>query len=156
MRLPACCICGNVSLSRSAPASGLLAVLRDNPISAYWRRIALRRQEVPLGQSFEPRHVDGSFSGLSVELFDVPGRSRSTLNGDAPRPFRPAGRHGRRGNERGRAPASLCIPGCAQMTGALKRRLAGASAVLFDGTLWRDDEMIRLGLGPKPGRRMGI
>jgi pyrroloquinoline quinone biosynthesis protein B len=47
------------------------------------------------------------------------------------------------------------IPGCAQMTDALKRRLAGASIVLFDGTLWQDDEMIRLGLGPKTGRRMG-
>jgi pyrroloquinoline quinone biosynthesis protein B len=37
----------------------------------------------------------------------------------------------------------------------LKRRLDGASVVLFDGTLWQDDEMIRLGLGPKTGRRMG-
>jgi len=37
----------------------------------------------------------------------------------------------------------------------LKQRLAGASVVLFDGTLWQDDEMIRLGLGPKTGRRMG-
>jgi pyrroloquinoline quinone biosynthesis protein B len=27
--------------------------------------------------------------------------------------------------------------------------------VLFDGTLWRDDEMVVLGLGPKTGRRMG-
>jgi len=30
-----------------------------------------------------------------------------------------------------------------------------ASVVLFDGTLWQDDEMIRRGLGPKTGRRMG-
>jgi pyrroloquinoline quinone biosynthesis protein B len=41
------------------------------------------------------------------------------------------------------------------MNDALRRRLAGASVVLFDGTLWQDDEMIRLGLGPKTGRRMG-
>jgi pyrroloquinoline quinone biosynthesis protein B len=60
-----------------------------------------------------------------------------------------------------RAPASgegrrlVYIPGCAQMTDALKRRLAGASVVLFDGTLWQDDEMIRRSLGPKTGRRMG-
>ncbi len=27
--------------------------------------------------------------------------------------------------------------------------------MMFDGTLWRDDEMIRAGLGPKTGRRMG-
>jgi pyrroloquinoline quinone biosynthesis protein B len=47
------------------------------------------------------------------------------------------------------------VPGCAAMTDALKARLAGAAVVLFDGTLWQDDEMIRLGLGPKTGRRMG-
>ena len=27
--------------------------------------------------------------------------------------------------------------------------------MLFDGTLWRDDEMVVLGLGPKTGQRMG-
>jgi pyrroloquinoline quinone biosynthesis protein B len=47
------------------------------------------------------------------------------------------------------------IPGCAMMTGALRARLAGAACVLFDGTLFTDDEMIRLGAGPKTGRRMG-
>jgi pyrroloquinoline quinone biosynthesis protein B len=47
------------------------------------------------------------------------------------------------------------IPGCAAMTDGLAGRLAGAPLVLFDGTLWTDDEMIRLGLGAKTGRRMG-
>ena len=30
-----------------------------------------------------------------------------------------------------------------------------AKLVLFDGTLWRDDEMIAAGVGSKTGRRMG-
>ncbi len=47
------------------------------------------------------------------------------------------------------------IPGCAMMTDALRARLSGADCVLFDGTLFTDDEMIRLGAGPKTGRRMG-
>jgi len=47
------------------------------------------------------------------------------------------------------------IPGCAAMTPDLARRLAGARLVLFDGTLWRDDEMIVAGAGAKTGRRMG-
>jgi pyrroloquinoline quinone biosynthesis protein B len=47
------------------------------------------------------------------------------------------------------------IPGCATMTEALRTRLAGADCVMFDGTLFTDDEMIRLGAGPKTGRRMG-
>lgn len=41
------------------------------------------------------------------------------------------------------------------MTPALAETLKGAGLVLFDGTLWRDDEMIRAGLGPKTGQRMG-
>ena len=47
------------------------------------------------------------------------------------------------------------IPGCAMMTPALRERLAGAACVMFDGTLFTDDEMIRMGAGPKTGRRMG-
>ena len=41
------------------------------------------------------------------------------------------------------------------MTDDLKSRLAGAPLVFFDGTVWRDDEMIAAGLGNKTGRRMG-
>ena len=41
------------------------------------------------------------------------------------------------------------------MTGRLQERLAGSGLVFFDGTLWQDDEMIRLGVGEKTGRRMG-
>lgn len=47
------------------------------------------------------------------------------------------------------------IPGCAMLTEDLAARLAGADAVFFDGTLWRDDEMQRAGLGEKTGKRMG-
>lgn len=47
------------------------------------------------------------------------------------------------------------IPGCARMTDDLRRRLQGADCVMFDGTLFEDEEMIRLGAGPKTGRRMG-
>ena len=47
------------------------------------------------------------------------------------------------------------VPACARMTDALAKRLAGAGLVLFDGTLWTDDEMIRSAVGVKTGRRMG-
>jgi pyrroloquinoline quinone biosynthesis protein B len=47
------------------------------------------------------------------------------------------------------------IPGCADISPALRNRLENAPLVLFDGTLWRDDEMVRQGIGSKTGRRMG-
>jgi pyrroloquinoline quinone biosynthesis protein B len=47
------------------------------------------------------------------------------------------------------------VPGCADINPALRSRLKDAPLVLFDGTLWQDDEMIRRGIGSKTGRRMG-
>jgi pyrroloquinoline quinone biosynthesis protein B len=37
----------------------------------------------------------------------------------------------------------------------LRARIARAHTLLFDGTLFRDDEMIRAGAGSKTGARMG-
>lgn len=50
---------------------------------------------------------------------------------------------------------ALYIPGCAMMPDWLLGRIDGADALMFDGTLWTDDEMIRMGLGQKTGGRMG-
>ena len=47
------------------------------------------------------------------------------------------------------------VPGAAGMTAALRARLAGADVILFDATLFADDEMIVTGTGAKTGRRMG-
>lgn len=47
------------------------------------------------------------------------------------------------------------VPGCAALTDGVARRLAEADAVLFDGTLFEDEEMIRADVGSKTGRRMG-
>ena len=41
------------------------------------------------------------------------------------------------------------------MTDDLRARLHGAELVFFDGTLWRDDEMVQLGVSQKTGQRMG-
>ena len=47
------------------------------------------------------------------------------------------------------------IPCCAAVDRMLAERLRGARLVLFDGTLYRDDEMIQQGLSEKSGHRMG-
>jgi pyrroloquinoline quinone biosynthesis protein B len=49
----------------------------------------------------------------------------------------------------------LYVPGAAAVTPALRQRMVRADAILFDGTLFTDDEMIRTGTGAKTGRRMG-
>jgi pyrroloquinoline quinone biosynthesis protein B len=47
------------------------------------------------------------------------------------------------------------IPGCAKMSEEILRRVAGADLLLFDGTTFTDDEMVRLGLSQKTAWRMG-
>jgi pyrroloquinoline quinone biosynthesis protein B len=47
------------------------------------------------------------------------------------------------------------IPGCAMMTNELKERIRFADLVLFDGTVFQDDELIKAGVSLKSGRRMG-
>lgn len=112
------------------------------------RRLALEC-EIPLDLP------DGMPSGLSCIAFAVPGKVPLYLEQDD----RPAIEEGERTVGlllRDRAGGRLFfIPGCAAMTPALAARLRGADTVLFDGTLWTDDEMLRAGLGPKTGRRMG-
>ena len=49
----------------------------------------------------------------------------------------------------------MFVPGAAAVTPALRERLARADVILFDGTLFTDDEMIASGTGEKTGRRMG-
>jgi len=134
----------------------VLGVLKANSIFGVLAEDCVRRQAVSLGQPFEPVHVDGSGSGLAVELFDVPGKVALYLeSGSSADALR--GQPGDTVGVEVSIPGKrlIYVPGCAAMTDGLKRRMAGASVVLFDGTLWQDDEMIRLGLGPKTGQRMG-
>ncbi len=131
-------------------------MLRANSIFGVLAEDCVRRQAVPLGARFEPRHVDGSASGLAVELFEVPGKVALYLErGSSADELR--GQPGDTVGVEVSTPGKrlVYVPGCAAMTDGLKRRMAGASVALFDGTLWQDDEMIRLGLGPKTGQRMG-
>ncbi|WP_062345644.1 pyrroloquinoline quinone biosynthesis protein PqqB [Novosphingobium sp. CCH12-A3] len=124
-------------------------VLDANPIFEVLARDIVSRQVVPLGQ---PVALD---TGLTLELFAVPGKVPLYLEDGSDAPPIEIGEttvaaavsDGRR--------SLFFIPGCATMTPALAERLRGADLVFFDGTLWQDDEMVRAGLGPKTGHRMG-
>jgi pyrroloquinoline quinone biosynthesis protein B len=92
--------------------------------------------------------------GAQAELFKVPGKVPLYLEGDAPELA--AETEANVGVElvcNGRRLAF--VPGCAAVTPAVEARLAQADVVLFDGTLFTDDEMIASGTGIKTGRRMG-
>ena len=130
-------------------------ILNANPIFEVLARDTVARQQVALDTPVTLTLPDGSSSGLSLELFSVPGKVPLYLeqpDGTPPiiegeETVGAAITHGDR--------RLFFIPGCAGMTDALAARLHGADGVLFDGTLWTDDEMLRGGLGSKTGLRMG-
>lgn len=47
------------------------------------------------------------------------------------------------------------LPGCAAIPDWLLDRLSGVDMLLFDGTVWENDDMVRTGTGEKTGARMG-
>ena len=92
--------------------------------------------------------------GLMAELFAVPGKVPLYLEGESPNTMGES--NGTAGLELRASGARLVfIPGAAAVTATMWDRMACADAVLFDGTLFRDDEMIASATGSKTGRRMG-
>ncbi len=131
------------------------AVLDDNPIFEVLSRAIVTRQPIMLDVPCAVRLPDGRPSGLSVTLFAVPGKIPLYLEQPDRTPaLQETDQTVGAAVSDGHA-TLFYIPSCAAMTPALATRLHGADAVFFDGTLWSDDEMIRAGLGPKSGLRMG-
>ncbi len=128
--------------------AGIHEVIAANPIFAALKSDMVRREAVALEAAFE------IVPGLRATLFPVPGKVPLYLEGEVVE-TRAMGEQtvGVRLDAGGLT--AFYVPGCAALTGALAARIEGADLVFFDGTLWTDDEMIRLGLGRKTGGRMG-
>lgn len=125
----------------------VLRILDGNSVFDVLDRHRVPRRAIQFGAPVD-------FGGLMLELFPVPGKLPLYLEGEAPDTRLKSGHTAgvRISSER----ASLFyIPGCADVDEELASRLRGAALVLFDGTLWTDDEMIASGTGSKTGRRMG-
>ncbi len=91
---------------------------------------------------------------IEATLFMVPGKLPLYLEGDSPELDTETAANV--GIELARDNARIVfVPGAAAVTDSMRERFARADAVLFDGTLFSDDEMIRSGTGQKTGRRMG-
>jgi len=91
---------------------------------------------------------------IAASLFTVPGKAPLYLEGEAPETASESA--GNVGIEFEHAGACVAfVPGAAAVSSAMRERFARSDVILFDGTLFADDEMLRLGLGSKTGRRMG-
>jgi pyrroloquinoline quinone biosynthesis protein B len=138
-----------------APAR-VLEILAANPIFAVLSPEYVGRIALPLDEAITLRGA-AKESGLCVKAFVVSGKVPLYLEtaGRDPGVSEAGDAVGLEIIDAAAGSSLFFIPGCAAMTDQLRRRLAGAALVFFDGTLWRDDEMIRAGVGEKTGRRMG-
>ena len=135
----------------------VLEVIAQNSIFNVLNPEYVTRRDLPLDQTLEIRDAGNRLLDFRLSAFAVPGKVPLWREDDAAASF---------GTQEGdtigleiqtdeNEHRMFYIPGCAAMTDTLASRLRGAELVLFDGTLWRDDEMIAQGVGRKTGKRMG-
>lgn len=160
-------VAGLLTLRESHPLAvyatrRVLSVLESNTIFNVLNPKFVDRRRLRLGETFEPATKEGAGLGLTVTPFAIPGkvalyledekagngnfgtveedtialRIENLANGGARRRF-------------------LYVPACAAPSAALQAEMEGADLMLFDGTLWQDEEMRIQGAGIKTGRRMG-
>jgi pyrroloquinoline quinone biosynthesis protein B len=135
----------------------VLATLKSNSVFNVLNEKTVRRQPIAIEQAFEPALADGSPSGIEILPFEVSGKGAWYLEGQ---PQQPAGDGagdtlGLRICDKATGKFLYFLAACARVTDDLKSRLRGAPLVFFDGTVWRDDELIAAGLSTKTGRSMG-
>ena len=157
-------IAGLLSLRERQPfaiyaTAQVLTVLESNSIFNVLDPAIVPRRPLPLQGELKICDADGGETGVTIESFSVPGKVALYLEESA------AAR--RRLHAPAQAIRSACasaatsggsvfyIPGCARIDAALRQRLDGAACLLFDGTVYTDDEMITAGVGKKTGARMG-
>jgi pyrroloquinoline quinone biosynthesis protein B len=135
----------------------VLAILKTNSVFNVLSEKNVRRQPIEQDEAFEPTLPDGSPCGIEILPFAVAGKSAWYLEGKA----HPAGDTGAgdtlglRIRDQATGKFFYFLAACAGVSDELKSRLAGAPLIFFDGTVWRDDELITAGLGNKTGQRMG-
>lgn len=93
--------------------------------------------------------------GLVIEAFAVPGKAPRYREGEVGTAIAADGALAVRVRPAGGGASLVFMPGCAAIDETVRAHLDGTDVAFVDGTLYRDDELIRAGLGDKTGRRMG-
>ncbi|MER0238828.1 pyrroloquinoline quinone biosynthesis protein PqqB [Fulvimarina sp. MAC8] len=127
---------------------GVHDIIAANPVFQVLDPNHVAKRKIAVGEPFEP------VPGLTAELFSVPGKVPLYLETDTVDVGEESemtvgvklSAHGK---------TLFYIPGCAHVPESLEARVSEADALLFDGTVFVDEEMKNAGVGIKTGRRMG-
>ena len=141
----------------------VLSVLERNAIFNVLNPDFVARRQLRLGEPCLPESKEGESLGLAITPFAVPGKVALYLEDETAGD----GNFGtveedtialriEAGSGNGAGPHRfLYVPACAAPSAALEAEMQGADLMMFDGTLWQDDEMRLQGAGSKTGKRMG-
>nr|CAD6595682.1 pyrroloquinoline quinone biosynthesis protein PqqB [Rhizobium sp. Khangiran2] len=137
----------------------VLDVLDQNSIFNVLDSAIVERRELALDVPTSILDWRKEPTGVTVEAFAVPGKVALFLE-DESRADTGFGTQagdtvGLRISSDTENAAAFYVPGCAAIDSSLKTRLHRARCLLFDGTVYTDDEMLTSGVGTKTGQRMG-
>ena len=152
-------VAGLLSMRESQPfvlwgTKRVLGLLAENPIFGALNPDFVQRRTFALGEPVALAGSDGPL-GLTMTAFAVPGKVPLFLEGRDPQHLSGVAEDTIGLEVTADGARFHFIPGCARMTPELEARLRGSKLVFFDGTLWSDDELVRLGISHKTGQRMG-
>jgi pyrroloquinoline quinone biosynthesis protein B len=129
-------------------SAAVIGQINTNPIFG-----ALNRDLVGF-RVIEPNVPFSPLVGFDMQAFEVPGKIPLYREGkETPEVSRNGNTVGIHVRHQGRTLSY--VPGCGDVDGQLLDDLRNTDTLLFDGTLWTDDEMNSTGTGLKSGRRMG-
>ena len=157
-------IAGLLSLREREPfalyaSAQVLAALQENSIFNVLDPAIVPRRTLPKEGELDILDAAGQPTGVRVESFVVPGKVALYLE-DRGSPDADFGSVSGdtiavRISNGSRSGSAFYVPACARIEGDLLLRLDGAACLLFDGTVYTDDEMLTAGVGQKTGGRMG-
>lgn len=132
-------------------------VLDGSPVFDVLPRDRVVRRTLPPNEPLAVTDAEGVPAGVRIEAFAVPGKVPLYLERPGETPLIDESGHTiGLSVGLGNGPRRLLyVPSCAELSEALAARLRDAPLVLFDGTLFQDDELRVRGVGEKTGRRMG-
>ena len=133
-------------------------VLKDNSIFNVLNPEYVDRREMKMNSAFELTNKEGKGSGIMVEAFEVPGKIALWLEDESKGEnfgTQEGDTIGLRISSKNTGESFFYIPACAKMTEELSKKIDNSELVLFDGTLWKNDEMASSKVGEKTGQRMG-
>lgn len=109
----------------------------------------LRMHDLVPGRATSLAYRDGCPSGISVTPFPVPAGPPRFASAD-----HPGHTVGLVLRDQATGGAAVFAPGCGGIDPAVDTALRSADLVLFDGTFWQDDELVRLGISDRTAREM--